>query len=85
MRGSIIECMAETIQRSQFTLMRMLNKYKMSINCKARDEYTLIKIFYLLSNLIIGLMDIWVFWLIQKFCTDFTGKEREEFEKAYIL
>ncbi|CAF3736935.1 unnamed protein product [Rotaria sordida] len=86
MRGSIIECMAEAIERSRFVLICMSSNYKNSTNCKAEAEYAFNR-----KSKIIPLIvepqykaDGWLGFLAgSKIYVNFADKEEEEFDNAY--
>ncbi|CAF4005132.1 unnamed protein product, partial [Rotaria sp. Silwood2] len=86
MRGSIIECMAEAIEKSRYVLICMSSNYKKSTNCKAEAEYAFNR-----KSKIIPLVvepkykaDGWLGFLAgSKIYVDFADKEGEEFDKAY--
>jgi len=88
MHGSIIESMANAIEKSRFVLICMSSNYKNSINCKAEAEYA-----YNRKSKIIPLIvepkyvaDGWLGFLSgSKIYVEFADKEDEEFETAYQL
>ena len=88
MHGSIVEAMAEAIEKSRFILICMSSNYKKSPNCKAEAEYAFSK-----KSKIVPLIveanyqaDGWLGFLAgSKIYVDFADKEGEDFDKAYDL
>lgn len=88
MHGSIVEAMAEAIEKSRFVLICMSSNYKKSGNCKAEAEYAFNQ-----KSKIIPLMveanykpDGWLGLIAgSKLYIDFAEKEGEEFDKAYNM
>lgn len=88
MYGSIVERMAEAIEKSQVILICMSSSYKKSVNCQAEAEYAFNR-----KKLIVPLIveskyraDGWLGFIVgNKIYVNFADKLEDEFEAAYKM